>query len=111
MNLGDLAQTCLKFAPRLVLYTSVLDEHGEVMLAVLACVPSEVVGVLCECVGPQGFKLISKQLLDFGFVHIKTHTVDCVLETRILGRQLVRIDHLKMGLKLDSLPYDCRNLG
>ena len=82
--LGDLAETGLEVLLRLVLDTPVLDEAGEVVFAVLAGDPTEVVNVLVERERTRRLELITKELLDCRLEVVETHTVDRVLQASVL---------------------------
>ena len=71
VHLGQLLQTGLEVAPGLILDTTVLDEHHEVVPAILALVPAEVIDVAIEAVGACGFKGISEKLLNLGLVVVQ----------------------------------------
>ena len=86
VDLGDLAETRLEVALRLVLHAPVLDEAREVVAAVLAGRPAEVVDILVEGEGTRGGERVSESALDFGLEDVQTHTIDRVLETSVLKR-------------------------
>lgn len=50
VNFRNFAQASFKFASGLVLHTSIFDEHGEVMFAVLPSVPPKVINVAIKTV-------------------------------------------------------------
>ena len=85
MNLGDLSHAGLKVFVWLVLNAPVLYEEGEVVFAILACDPAEVVDIPIESIGTCRFKSVSKQFLDFGFEHVETHSVDGVFQPCIFA--------------------------
>ena len=84
VHLRDLAQGRLVVPPGLVLDAPVLDEAREVVPAVLARRPPELVDVLVEGERPGRLELVPEELLDFGLEGLEAHAVDRVLETSIL---------------------------
>jgi hypothetical protein len=67
--------------PRIVLDTAVLDEHGEVPLAIVALDPSELVEVGVECEGAGGLERLAHPALNVRDEVLEAHAVDSVLET------------------------------
>ncbi len=84
VNLSNLADTRLEVTIWLVLNTAVLNKAGEVVKAVVALDPAEVVDVTVEEVGAGRREFVAKELLDFSLENVKTHTIDGVLQTSIL---------------------------
>ena len=85
VHLRDLAQAGLELAPGHVLDAAVLDVHHEVVLAVLALRPAEVVDVAVEGERSGGRELPAEQLLDLFAEAVDTEAVDGVLEARVLA--------------------------
>lgn len=48
MDLGNFMQPTFEFTSRLILDSTILDETGEVMLAILASDPSEIINITVE---------------------------------------------------------------
>ena len=77
--LGDLQKTSLHGEVGGVLDTSILNEHGEVMLAVLIFLPAKGVDVAVELERLLFFKLLTPVFLNSGSEDINTHVVNGVL--------------------------------
>lgn len=84
VDFSNFADTGLEVAVWLVLDTTVLNKAGEVVEAVVALDPAEVIDVAVEEVRTGWLEFVAKELLDFSLEHVKTHTIDGVLETSIL---------------------------
>lgn len=85
MHLGDLPERRLEHLLRNVLDTAVLDEGGEVVLAVLARDPAELVRVAVKDVGSCGLEGIAEEFLNFGFKIVESHAIDGILQTSVLA--------------------------
>lgn len=81
VHLCDLAETGLELELGLVLDATVLDEHGEVVVAVLAGSPPKLVDRVGELVRSLGLERLSKPALDVGLEPGETHSVDGVFQT------------------------------
>ena len=46
--------------------------------------PTKVIDVPVKCISSRGFEFISEKLFHFGFEDIQAHSVDRVLQTRVL---------------------------
>ncbi len=66
---------------RVVLDTTVLDEHGEMPFAVGTLLPPVVIQVGIEGVGSSWSKLLAHSLFYIGNEIGETHSIDGVLET------------------------------
>ena len=84
VDLGNLLQTGLEMLSGFILNTAVLDETGEVVLAILTCGPAKVVDVAVEREGTCGLQLVAETLLDLGLEVVQAHAVDGVLQTSVL---------------------------
>lgn len=83
-NLCDLPQTRLEVLSRLILHTTVLDEAREVVFAILAYGPTEIVDVAIKAERTGGCEVVSEEFLDFGFEDVEAHAVNGVFQTSVL---------------------------
>ena len=72
VDLGDLPKSCFEITSRFVLYTSILNEEGIMMLSIFASVPPKVINVAIKGERSIWTKRISKEFLNFSFVNIKS---------------------------------------
>jgi hypothetical protein len=91
VDLGDLAQARLEAEPGLVLDAAVLDEHREVVLAVVALGPAEVVDVVDKLERPRRRELLAEALLNLLDKRRQAEPVDRVLQPRVLAVRTVAV--------------------
>lgn len=91
MNLGNLAHARLEVFTWFILDTPVLDEECEVVFAIFARHPTEVVDIAVKSVRTGRLKLVAKQFLYIGFEDVEAHPVDGVFQTCILSADEARV--------------------
>ena len=87
MDLGQLAEARLEALTWLVLNASVLDEACEMVAAVLSRRPAEVIDVTVESEGTGRLQGIAQPPLYFRLECVESHSVNGVLETRVLATE------------------------
>lgn len=85
VHFRNLPQTGLEIAPWLILYSTILDEHHEMMLAIFTNVPAKIVDITIESEGTRRLKGITQEFFDFVFVLTKAHAINCVLQASIFA--------------------------
>ena len=85
MNLGNLPEASFEIPSRLVLHTTILNEHEEMVLAIFAFVPPVVVDVAVESEGADWGEFVTQKFFNFRFIVIETHAVNGVLQTCVLA--------------------------
>jgi hypothetical protein len=81
VDLSDLLEPGLELLLRLVLDSSVLDEHREVVVALVVLRPAELVDGRVEREGALALELLAESSLDVGLEALDPHSVDSVLQT------------------------------
>lgn len=77
--LCDLPQGGLEVAAGFVLYTTVLDEASEMVLAILAGLPAEFVDITVKSIRAGRFETEAEKFLYLCSEGIETHAVDRIL--------------------------------
>lgn len=85
VHFRNFPQASLKIAPWLILYSTILHKHHEMMLAIFTNVPTKIVNVTVKSEGTGGLKGIAQESFDLVFVLIEAHAVDCVLQAGIFA--------------------------
>ena len=96
MDLGDLSQPRLEVSTGLVLDAPILDEEREVVLAVLSRSPAEIVDVPVEHERSRYGELVPKAFLDFSLENLESHTVNGILESGDLKRDVFNKLHVNV---------------
>lgn len=77
--LCNLPQSGLEITAGFVLYTAILDEASEMMLAILAGLPAEFVNITVESIRARWLKTEAEKFLYLRSEGIETHAVNCIL--------------------------------
>ena len=83
--LCDLPQRSLEITARLILYATIFDEAGKVMLSILSGLPAEVVNIAVESVRTGRLEGEAEEFLYLCFEGIEAHAVDRIFQTSILS--------------------------
>ena len=110
VHLRDLVETSLHGELGSILNATVLNEHGEVPLALLVLLPAEGVDVGVEVERPGLLELLAPHLLDLALEDVDTHVVDGVLQTGVLAVGAVTVvaldEHDLLASNVDLLLAD-----
>jgi hypothetical protein len=102
-------QRGLEVTSRLILNATVFDEASEMVVSILASLPSKVINVAVERIRPSRLKLEAKKFLHLCFKYIKAHPVNSVLQTSILSatQTLSAVRGTKVSKKLTQHGSHC----
>jgi hypothetical protein len=109
MYLCNLLQRSFEVTAGLILNATVFDEASEMMVAILASLPTKVVNVTVERIRPGRLKLEAKKFLHLSSECIKAHPINSVLQTSILsaGQTLSAERGKNVTRKLTQHDYRC----
>lgn len=80
----DLLHSRFEVLIRLVLYPPVLNETREVVLAVFAGVPAEVVHIAVESERSGRLQLVTQQVLNLSLERLEAHAINGIFQTSVL---------------------------
>src|ERR1700760_3411217 len=83
--LCNLPQSSLEVTAGFILYTTVLDKASEMMPAILAGLPAEIVNIAVEGTRTSRLETKAKEFLYLRSEGIETHAVDRILQASILS--------------------------
>lgn len=79
MYLCNLPQSGLEVTVGFILYATIFDEASEMMFAILAGLPAEIVNITVEGVRAGSLEMEAEKFLYFCFEDIETHAINRIL--------------------------------
>ncbi len=101
--LCDLPQCSLEITARLILYATIFDEAGKVMLSVLSGLPAKVVNVTMESVRTGRLEGEAEKFLYLCFEGIEAHAIDRIPQASILSAEWKFQWHIEPSRQESSL--------